>query len=607
MMIALKRQCKEAIMSFQRFRAGSRGMGPGRDAAGRAPRRGHGPRVESLEGKALLSAGVSFSSNGGPVTLPAAETLASLPVPSLAPADDSGTAGDWITNVNQPRLVGNATPGDAIAITTAGVTVLGQSTVHSDGSYSVRFASPLPDGIYAFRVQDLQSGGSAVAASNTFTLKIQTAIPPTPAAPVLLASDVTGPNDTTSVRRPHVYGQTEPGAVVELLNPAGNVLGTTTASILDGTFLMQPANDLPVGVDSVRYRAHDVAGNWGSPGASAPLRIVSARNDFDGAGKTDPAVFRPSTGQWIVQLSNGGVIAPSFGAPNLSNIPVPGDYDGVGHTEMAVFYPATATWSIQGASGGRTVAFGAPNLEDLPVPADYDGVGHAEIAVFRPSTAQWIIQGPNGAHVVQFGASGLNDIPVPGDYDGVGHAEAAVFRPSTGQFFVLGPNGGRAISFGGGNFLDVPVPGDYDGVGYDEPAVFRPSTGQWFVLGPNNHQRSFSFGATNLFDVPLEAPISSLVRLGLIGAPAPAAPTPPAQGALFVGCRYAPLPVAAETLASTPQVAGDPLAYPASHSGPWKNAKVQGRHSLSQGHALHALSSRRPPSAHWTRQTHMAR
>src|SRR5581483_11231521 len=118
---------------------------------------------------------------------------------------------------------------------------------------------------------------------------------------------------------------------------------------------------------------------------------------------------------------------------------VPGDFDGDGVSDFGVFRPSTSEWFIVQSTAGLldpVPTFGAPNLSDIPVTGDFDGVGHSELAVFRPSTDQWFVMGPNGSQLLgRFGGPG--DIPVPGDYDGVGRTELAVFRPSTSQWFVL--------------------------------------------------------------------------------------------------------------------------------------------------------------------------
>ena len=203
--------------------------------------------------------------------------------------------------------------------------------------------------------------------------------------------------------------------------------------------------------------------------------------DYDGDGKTDPAVYRPTTGQWFILRSSLGPEVISFGAPNL-DIPVPADYDGDGKADLAVYRPTTGQWLIwQSSAGPRVQAFGAPN-QDIPVPADYDGDGKADLAVYRPTTGQWLIsQSSAGPRVQTLGAAGV-DVPVPADYDGDGKVDPAVYRPTTGQWFILQSTAGpRGFALGGPN-QDIPAPADYDGDGKVDPAVYRPGTGEWFLL-----------------------------------------------------------------------------------------------------------------------------
>ena len=70
-----------------------------------------------------------------------------------------------------------------------------------------------------------------------------------------------------------------------------------------------------------------------------------------------------------------------------TDVPEPSDYDGVGRTEIAVYRPSTSQWFVLGPNGvGRQLArFGGPGM-DVPEPGDYDGLGRTEVAVYRPST-----------------------------------------------------------------------------------------------------------------------------------------------------------------------------------------------------------------------------
>jgi uncharacterized repeat protein (TIGR01451 family) len=247
--------------------------------------------------------------------------------------------------------------------------------------------------------------------------------------------------------------------------------------------------------------------------------------DFFGTGTADPAVFRVATAQWFALGPNGGRMIATYGATNLTDLPVAADYDGVGHAEPAVFRTSTDQWFVMGPNGGRLYAtFGQAG--DVPVPADYDGLGHAEPGVFRPSTGQWFVLGPTGVRLLgTWGAPNLMDIPVPADYDGVGHAELAVFRVATAQWLVLGPAGGRVLAtYGATNLMDIPVPGDYDGVGHAEPAVFQYSTAQWFVKAPTGGHLFATFGATNLTDIPVEGEGAVMKILGVGTATAAAQP-----------------------------------------------------------------------------------
>jgi hypothetical protein len=228
-------------------------------------------------------------------------------------------------------------------------------------------------------------------------------------------------------------------------------------------------------------------------------RQSKARFDFDGDGKSDVGIFRPSVGEWwYLRSSNGQVPAFQFGA-GTDKI-VPADYTGDGKTDIAFYRPSTGEWYIIRSENLSYFSFPFGASEDIPVPADYDNDGKADPAVFRPSAGLWVIQrsSDNGTTFASFGTNG--DVPVPADYDGDGRADIAIYRPSVNQWWLNRTTAG-VIAFGFGVPGAKVVQGDYTGDGKSDVAFWQPSTGEWFVLRSENlSYYSVPFGITP--DVP---------------------------------------------------------------------------------------------------------
>ena len=106
-------------------------------------------------------------------------------------------------------------------------------------------------------------------------------------------------------------------------------------------------------------------------------------------------------GYYQVSFTNPAVTKLGF-VYKAGDIPAPADYDGVGRDEFAIYRPSTgqffilntpnplnsATWTL------RTVTMnlpGGPNANDVPVSEDYDGDGKVDPAVYRPSTSTFFI------------------------------------------------------------------------------------------------------------------------------------------------------------------------------------------------------------------------
>jgi Tol biopolymer transport system component len=238
-------------------------------------------------------------------------------------------------------------------------------------------------------------------------------------------------------------------------------------------------DSISVGAELQRLTFNSVAdGTTDWYASNAPLRS-STPFDFDGDGRSDYSIFRPSDSTWHLALSqSGGYYAQGWGLSGDKIVPA--DYNGDGKTDLAVFRPTENNWYIFNSSNGsiRTVNFGLSG--DRPVPADYDADGKADIAVWRESNGGWYVaQSSNGAFRTQtWGLAG--DKPVPADYDADGKSDLAVWRQGTWYLITSSDLNFRMIGWGLNG--DIPVTGDYSGDGRSDYAVYRPSDGTWYIM-----------------------------------------------------------------------------------------------------------------------------
>jgi len=243
--------------------------------------------------------------------------------------------------------------------------------------------------------------------------------------------------------------------------------------------------------------SQEVSQSWGMDG-DRPVP-----GDYDGDGKTDFSVFRPSSSQWFVLQSSDSVWAPiiSWGTP--TDVRVPADYDGDGKTDRAVWRASDGIWYIILSSNQSSYYQTFGTAGDIPAPADYDGDGRADIAVWRNSEQKFysINSSDSGVSIVSVAQSSTQ--PVSGDYDGDGKADHALRNGV--NWIIRQSSDGQTITISWQQSSDIAVQNDYDGDGKTDIATWRNSDGTWYIrqTSDQNPLRQVQWGTSG--DIPIPA------------------------------------------------------------------------------------------------------
>ncbi|NCC53152.1 MAG: hypothetical protein EOM20_18325, partial [Spartobacteria bacterium] len=239
------------------------------------------------------------------------------------------------------------------------------------------------------------------------------------------------------------------------------------------------------------FTASGVSYQWGWHSA------VSVPGDYDGDGKTDVAVYWPDAGLWYIRRSSDGMLTQYSWGWAMAD-PVQADYDGDNITDVAVYYAPSGDWYVRRSSDATLLAQNWGWSDAQAVVGDYDADGKSDFAVFAPVSGSWYILRSQDNSIKQQNLGSAQTLPVVGDYDGDHKADIAVYDTASGVWYVINSYNDKLWQSAWGWSAAIPVPADYDGDGITDLCVYWPAAGNWYIIYSSNaaiHTFNWGWGA----------------------------------------------------------------------------------------------------------------
>ncbi|NUW70132.1 Ig-like domain-containing protein [Vibrio coralliilyticus] len=209
--------------------------------------------ADGEENKSDIGSSSSSSSSGTSDSSPVVEGELFIEAElDAASGSDSGSVGDWTTNISSPTISGTSVAGLTVTVTIAGITQT--TTVDANGNWSVSFPT-LPDGEHTVVAQVTDSGGNIKTVEETITIDT---VNPEVESKLITDSGYYDDDGVTNSTNPTFSGTGEPGSTVTVVI---NDISYNTVVSDDGSWSIEVTEVLQDGTYEYVVLALDAAGN----------------------------------------------------------------------------------------------------------------------------------------------------------------------------------------------------------------------------------------------------------------------------------------------------------------------------------------------------------
>ncbi len=284
--------------------------------------------------------------------------------------------------------------------------------------------------------------------------------------------------------------------------------GSVTVAAVPAGYYTVSFSDLP------GFRTPPAGSVFVNPGQTsmvAGMYVSRQRCDFDGDGKSDPALYDPVDGGWFIFLSGSGYAMGTLVLGGAGLPPIAADFDGDGKADPTVYDAEAAALYARLSNSGYalTAVAGLGGVGFEPVVVDLDGDGKSDPAVYEEVTGTWLyrLSNQNYTPAGVRGLGGIGFTPALGDYDGDRKTDLAVYHEASGSWFIRSSTNSAGdelyVVLGGSGYQTIY--GDFDGDARIDPAVCNETSGHWMIrMSKSGAIEGTLFGGEGMMALPVD-------------------------------------------------------------------------------------------------------